>query len=603
MAQKILIYDIETTSTDVEKAEFRLFGFKTSEAEGFFYTSNISEVKRIIADHDVLVGYNIVNYDNKILEKYNISFRDKIIIDLMQILHGKGFGADKGRKNIIDVNGVNLSTILHRKTLDAASQAMGGPPKIGDFDYSLFKVPFYELSKEQQNTAIEYLKRDVEMTEHIYIYLEEYFKDFKDGGVEIDGMWKPFLTPEQVRKKQYLTASIAAFAYKAICNLAGLDEKYSDAQREDYGGGYVADPLSEYEIGNIFCLDFNSLYPHIMIQANLYGAANNWDSRKKWKGDGISKTIGIYYADKLSPVSKVLQQLYKKRLEYKKKKDERQYTIKILINTMYGLLGNPAFASVSNFTAASDCTRLGRQWIKYARKKLRDAGYKILYTDTDSVYLKDVFNDKDRMLRIKDEIINYIKKTVPFPQDTFDMGIDDEIDFIAFFKGPDGKLLKKNYLYVTTDGKLKIKGLQIIKSNATPLGKLIFNKYIRPEIIKNFKYKFKKSEIEEWIYNELKNDISLASVFFRVNAAHTYAVPTQIQAQIAQKFGEGAYNMIKLKTEHKNGVGVNKNYVRVEDLGNTYLSLIDVSKTMKELEPFIKDEQQNLTNFFIKKEE
>ncbi len=77
-------------------------------------------------------------------------------------------------------------------------------------------------------------------------------------------------------------------------------------------------------------------------------------------------------------------QSVQKRLEYKKEKDERQYTI-------YGLLGNPAFASVSDFTAASDCTHLGRQWVNAARLHFAENGYAVLYTDTDSGYLVDPF--------------------------------------------------------------------------------------------------------------------------------------------------------------------------------------------------------------------
>jgi len=345
-------------------------------------------------------------------------------------------------------------------------------------------------------------------------------------------------------------------------------------------------------------LTHNSLYPHIMMQANLYGFANIDNLDIVWKGEGISYTEGSYFKDKLAPVGKVLQQLYQKRLEYKKQKDERQYTIKIIINTIYGLLGNPSFASVSNFTAAADCTRLGRQWVNAARLHFSEHGYNVLYTDTDSVYLEDPFHNKKKLLEIKDKHIQDVKKSIPFPQDTFDMGVDDEIRMMHFFTGPNGDLLKKNYLYVTQSGKLKIKGMQIIKSTATPLGKKVFEKYIKPEILADNQVKHPKYKIQEWIEAELKQDLGLATVFFKVRAFDDYKNPSQIQAQIAKEYGEGQYNMIKLKQPHVKGVGANKNYVWDKFKDEIKLSMIDLDKTWSELTPFIEETQHSLDRFW-----
>ena len=61
---------------------------------------------------------------------------------------------------------------------------------------------------------------------------------------------------------------------------------------------------------------------------------------------------------------------------------------------MYGVCGNPSFKHLFNPITAGDCTRLARQWVKLARQMLYENGYKIIYTDTDSVYLEDVFNNK-----------------------------------------------------------------------------------------------------------------------------------------------------------------------------------------------------------------
>ena len=595
--ETLLIYDLETNAIDPNVAVPQLMGCKSSISDEFVWTSNIDEMVALINGADIIVGYNNKEYDDVIMTRYGANFRGKVNIDLMQIIHGKGFGNDLGRKGIITTrDGTHLGTILHGKSLADTTRALGGPLKIGDFDYDLFKHKFGTLTEEQQKLALEYLEADIEATQYIYEYLEEYFANFKDGGITIDGEFRPFMRDDQIQKKQYLTASTAAWTYKAICNLAGLEEKYNNAEHEGYGGGFVALPTQEYAKGDIYCLDYNSLYPHIMIQANLYGPQREIDNGFHLRG--MSETTGTYNCKTLAPVGRVLKELYAKRLEYKKEKDAKEYTIKIIINTIYGLLGNPAFASVYNHTAAADCTRLGRSWVNAARLHFKEHGYTVLYTDTDSVYLLDPFHDKDRLLAVKDKHINDIKRTVPFPQDTFDMGIDDEIRYMAFFKGSGGNFLKKNYLYVTKDGKLKLKGLPIVKSTSTKLGRVIFDKHIAPLIINENVHKVQRKDLDKWVEEELAADLSVASVFYKVRDLAEYNSMTSIQAQVAKAKGPGQYNLLKLKREHQKGIGGGRNYLDVNDAEGLRISALDLSKTWAELGHFIATEQKTLEAFW-----
>ena len=403
--QSIIIWDIETSSVDITNAIPTLMGLTSTQSEGFEYTTDIQEYIQTLHSHEVWVGWNIRGFDIPILQRYGLSTRGHIIIDLMEIINGKGFGNDLGRKSIMQTpDGTHLASVLFSKSMDACCEALNGPRKlVGDVDYNWFKQAFTSLDEDIKTKALAYLERDVEMTKYIYEYVENFFEDFKNGGIEYEGEFKTFMNDTQRYKKVYLTASPAAFTYKALCNITGLEEVYQNVEPQPFGGGFVAPPSQEKCVGKIYCLDYNSLYPHIMIMANLYGNVNVDIGRPVWTGEGISNIEGMYLADELSPVGKVLQEMYQKRLKYKEEKDERQYTIKIIINTMYGLLGNPAFASISNFTAAADCTRLGRQWVNAARLYFAEHGYNILYTDTDSVYLEDPFNDEARLLKVRDE--------------------------------------------------------------------------------------------------------------------------------------------------------------------------------------------------------
>ena len=407
----------------------------------------------------------------------------------------------------------------------------------------------------------------------------------------------------------------------------------------------------------------NSLYPHIMIQCNLFGRRkpNEIQDRPFWSGDNKWQTEGTYYADEISPVGKLLRQWYFNRLYFKRnfllvsdKKiykmkdiekfkgqkiyrmekgnnelttrevddeiveqflklaekgvDRREYMIKIFINIMYGILNNPYYSLVYDRIAGGDCTRVGRQWTKYARKTFKEAGYPVIYTDTDSVYIIDKKNDKKTMLEIKDKIIKDIKDTVPFPQDTFDMGIDDEIKYMYFFKGknndeketdvemdeddfvnkPKG-FMKKNYIYVTTDGKVKIKNLGIRKKSISELTKQVFWFHLVPKI-KQGQIKFSKTFINNVLKEIVAKDVSFAALRKEVGPFSQYekTSPTSLPAQIAKRYGAGIHFLIpNLK---KIGVGKGKSFCTIEEFkaNNMNIHDIDYSNVWMELDYFVK---------------
>lgn len=347
---------------------------------------------------------------------------------------------------------------------------------------------------------------------------------------------------------------------------------------EDYSGKVydlsIENATSPYYYANRI-LTHNSLYPHIMIMCNLYGQIKDPAKfNSAWNGDGVWDVEGYYDSEVISGVAKLLIKWYQDRLEYKKNKDRREYTIKIIINTIYGILNNPYYLRTYNRVAGGDCTRIGRQWTKFARKIFIENGYTMIYTDTDSVYIVDPFKDKERMLKVKQTIIDKIKASVPFPQDTFDMGIDDEIQYMFFFKGknkdekdsdkemddqdfidkPKG-LLKKNYIYVKKDGDVVIKNLGIKKKSISAVSKKIFWDKLVPEIKKG-NIKFKKAQIKKWMDDYLEENIELAFMRKEVGLYEQYArkSPNCTAAQIAKKYGPGIHFMIP----NKKMIGIGK---------------------------------------------
>jgi DNA polymerase elongation subunit (family B) len=298
------------------------------------------------------------------------------------------------------------------------------------------------------------------------------------------------------------------------------------------------------------------------------------------------------------------------------KYDEREYTIKILLNLQYGILYQDYYALVADEIAGDDCTALGRQSVKYARNRFRKEGYPIIYTDTDSWYFIDVFNDKDKYLKLKSKVIEEIKASMPFPQITFDADIDAEIKYMFFFKGshsedkesdsemdeddiinkPKG-LMKKNYIYVTTDNELIIKNLGIKKKNISALSKKIFWEHFVKVIKEEGTVKFYKTEIQNLMVDLLQKDISLAYMRKSVGDLSQYKKSmTGIQAQISKKYGPGIHFLIPNKRHI--GVGKEVKYCSISEFKkyNMDISDIDFTTFWKELNYFVKP--QKILNLF-----
>jgi DNA polymerase elongation subunit (family B) len=275
------------------------------------------------------------------------------------------------------------------------------------------------------------------------------------------------------------------------------------------------------------------------------------------------------------------------------------------MNTLYGILSNQYYKLLYDKTAGDDCTRIGREWIKYSRKEFSEAGYEILYTDTDSIFVRDPFNDKQRLEKKEKEIIDFIKSTVPFPQDTFEFGTECEINYMYFFKGGNedketddemdeldfinkGKgYMKKNYIYVDTKGKVVIKNLGLRKKSNSELSKKIFWDYLVPEI-KQGKIKFSRQMIKNLIIKLLKENITLIAMRKDVNVFERYEKSeTSMPAQISKKYGEGVHYMIpNLKCI---GVGKGKSLCTIEEFKTYELTIddIDLSNIWSELSYFI----------------
>jgi DNA polymerase elongation subunit (family B) len=382
----VLIYDLETKTfgaPDGNRDILKFFGSYSFKTNKYYLLTNKEDIQKIVNAHKFLVGFNTEEYDEPILKRFGIDIQYKIRIDLRQIVEERA-GTIKIKEGILNDLLTNYSLDFITKTLHLVDEDTSKMK----FDYNILNKDSW--TKEELQLIRDYTIRDLEITKKLYEWLEEYFWSARE-----------FLSEEDVTKKRYLTVSTAKLTYKAICKAMNWTEEYlpfgttSEGDKENILGGYVAYPSGEEfhkcEQYDLYLFDFASLYPHVIMQANLFGRKkeNTLDNRPIWDGKGIWKTHGIYYEDDMSGVGKLIKRWYSDRIVFKKEQNPKEYMLKIFMNAISGIMETEYYVRVCDRTARKDCTGLGRQWSKYVRKEFRKEGYTMIYTDTDSFFILD----------------------------------------------------------------------------------------------------------------------------------------------------------------------------------------------------------------------
>jgi DNA polymerase-2 len=157
-------------------------------------------------------------------------------------------------------------------------------------------------------------------------------------------------------------------------------------QSEDFAaspGGYVLDSIPGL-YDNVIVLDFKSLYPSIIRTFRI-------DPLGLWIASSDERAIpgfsGARFARERHILPELIAQLWHSRDDAKARNDAaRSYAIKILMNSFYGVLGTPA-CRFFDPKLASSITLRGHEIITHSRRFLEAAGHRVIYGDTDSLFV------------------------------------------------------------------------------------------------------------------------------------------------------------------------------------------------------------------------
>ena len=449
---------------------------------------------------------------------------------------------------------------------------------IGTIEVGLGKVEYEgtldDLYKNDIDKFIEYNLNDVEIVKA----LDQKFK-LLDLARAVSHLGRiPY--EEVYFSSRYIEGAMLVYlrSLSLVAPSKGADVTY-DGSEGRFAGAYVKAPIpGRYDW--VFDLDLTSMYPSIIMSLNMspetkIGKINGWDAEEFIKGIDKHYTVNkgkkvirtftsgelkdffnknnvsissngvLYDLSKKGVIPAILEKWFNERVEYRKlaKKygqegndelhgyfDRRQLVQKILLNSLYGVLGLTVFRFY-DIDNAEGTTTTGQKLIQftekiansYYNKILKDDKDYCIYTDTDSVFYSalplvknripnaDVTDDKfmtEQILDIASEVQDYINKSYDYFSNNF-LNIRSnhrfEIKQELIAKSAFWVTKKRYGQWIINDAgleveKLDVKGLDIVRSSFPPAFRDFMTK-----VLKAILAKVPKEKIDEFILNFKKN--------------------------------------------------------------------------------------------------
>ena len=202
-------------------------------------------------------------------------------------------------------------------------------------------------------------------------------------------------------------SSIAAFDFLYLSELGPRGVAAPSVAGQAEGGepttgGHVLEP----EPGlyrNVLVLDFKSLYPSIIrtFQIDPLG----YLPAPAPQDDPILAPNGAAFRRERGILPAILDALFPEREAAKAAGDAvRSQAIKILMNSFYGVLGTPA-CRFHNPEIANAITSFGREVLLWSKARIESYGRRVLYGDTDSLFVLSEADDPGAARRSGEELV------------------------------------------------------------------------------------------------------------------------------------------------------------------------------------------------------
>ena len=338
------------------------------------------------SDPDVLTGWNIIDFDLTVLQRIAARVR-----------HPLNLGRDSGELRIRRAEGYfgsGQATIPGRLVLDGIDLLRGAFVRMEE--YSLDAVAREVLgegkavsgdARDRLGEIIHNYRNDLEA---FALYARTDARLAYDILEKLDLIRLAFarsrlagMMPDRV------AASIASFDFVYLTELQKRQIVAPTVRSDDarvfaaQHGGHVLEPVTGLH-RSVWVFDFKSLYPNVIRTFNIDPVAYVADPVPD---QDLIHTPGGAFTREPAILPGVLDDLFPRREAAKKQGDPvAAHAIKILMNSFYGVLGTRA-CRFYNPALANSITGTGKEMLLWSKRWFEDAGFRVLYGDTDSLFV------------------------------------------------------------------------------------------------------------------------------------------------------------------------------------------------------------------------
>jgi DNA polymerase-2 len=410
---RFLSLDLETTPDASEILSFALVGDGASEVHlvsattvpgAHAHRDEAGLVRALVArfvalDPDVLLGWNVVDFDLRVLAARGAALG--IATDLGRAAGAIAFQEDRGftrqtRASIpgrMVIDGIALvrdALKLPDYRLETVAQAVLGRGKLLDHDAPDAALEIQRLHREDPAALCAYNREDARLVLEI---LEH--EGLLDLCIE-----RSLLSGMQLDR---VGASIASFdlLYLPELRRRGFVAPSVDASRTSAGvsGGALLDPVPGFH-RNVAVFDFKSLYPSLIRTFDLDPLAH---ALATGESDALEAPNGARFARSGGILPGVVERFWAARAAARERGDPHAaQAIKIMQNALFGVLGATA-CRFFDADIANAITSFGQQTLRWTRDAFAEQGVRVLYGDTDSVFVEIVSREEVEPLRQRAE--------------------------------------------------------------------------------------------------------------------------------------------------------------------------------------------------------
>jgi len=386
-------------------------------------------------DPDIITGWNLIDFDLKIIEqkmkdsgiefdlgrtneKCNLKIFESFMTDSKADFPGRMVldGIHILKTSFIKLDDYKLGTAAKEFTKE--KKLIEDENKGEDIDNAF---------KKDQQKLVDYNLLDSKLALDIIV---------NSGGMQLT-ILRSLLTGMTLDKVRASIASLDSLYLRELKKRGIVAPSAKFVERtERTTGGYVMNSKPGIYDYVIVC-DFKSLYPSIMRTFNIDPLMHKKKCTPEQNKDKhlIIAPNGACFSKEQGILPDILQRLWKERDAARKNKDEvSRWAIKILMNSMYGVIASPNCRFYS-FEVANAITSFGHMMIKETAKLLKQKGYEIIYGDTDSIFidLKEDSVEKARKIgkAIETEINNHYAAWI---KETYGVESKLELEFEKTYK-------------------------------------------------------------------------------------------------------------------------------------------------------------------------